>query len=444
MLRETVAAFCLAALAFVAHAQETDRVVIKILSPTRPAMAIPDFRGAGDAAQYMDVFNRTLWSELEDSGRLAIVPKSLYPLRPPQRPEDFRPQGPRLADWSEPPVKAIYLAFGYTASQAGQTVVRAWLYDVRQPDLANAQVFGKTYLAPLSEEGARRAARDFAADILGYFGGVSLADSKIYFVSDRTGAKEIWVMDSDGRNQRPITRFNSISIEPAVSPDGTRIAFTSYARGNPQVFLFSVDPARDLRFKNQTASLSSSPAFTPDGQHIVYSSSAGTDRCCRIFIANLDETGFRPITAPGPIDTEPKVNPRTGADLVFVSERSGRFQIYRMNVEGADVERLTPGEGEASNPAWAPDAQHIAFAWTRGYAPGNYNIFVMDVATREYTQLTHQEGKNEHPSWAPGGRHIVFSSTRSGKLQIWSMLADGTRLRQLTTEGNNDRPVWGR
>ncbi|MGE5569220.1 MAG: DPP IV N-terminal domain-containing protein [Rhodospirillales bacterium] len=249
-------------------------------------------------------------------------------------------------------------------------------------------------------------------------------------------------MDSDGGNQRQVTRFNSISIEPAVSPDGSRLAFTSYARGLPRIFLFSIDPVRDLRFYNQQASVNSSPAFTPDGQHIIYSSSAGG--CCRIFIASLNGTGFRPITAPGSIDTEPKVNPRTGADLVFVSGRSGRAQMYRMNLEGADVQRLTTGEGEAANPAWSPDGQHIAFAWTRGYAPGNWNIFVMDVATREYTQLTHQEGKNEHPSWAPDGRHIVFSSTRSGKPQIWSMLAGGTRLKQLTKDGNNDRPVWAR
>ncbi|MGE5569221.1 MAG: hypothetical protein ACM3S5_09325 [Rhodospirillales bacterium] len=66
-----------------------------------------------------------------------------------------------------------------------------WLYNVQQPDLANAQVLGKTYLAQLTEDGARKAAREFAADILSNFGGVSLAESKVYFVSDRTGSKEI-------------------------------------------------------------------------------------------------------------------------------------------------------------------------------------------------------------------------------------------------------------
>jgi TolB protein len=115
-----------------------------------------------------------------------------------------------------------------------------------------------------------------------------------------------------------------------------------------------------------------------------------------------------------------------------------------MNMDGADVERLTPGIGEASNPSWHPGGQIIAFAWTQGYAAGAWNLFTMDVATRKYTQLTHGEGKNENPSWAPDGVHIVFMSTRGGSRQIWTMLADGTQLQQLTTLGHNETPVWGR
>ena len=60
------------------------------------------------------------------------------------------------------------------------------------------------------------------------------------------------------------------------------------------------------------------------------------------------------------------------------------------------------------------------------------------------TQLTHGEGKNEHPSWAPDGKHLVFASTRGGTSQIYSMLADGHEVQQLTTVGHNERPVWGK
>ncbi|MGE5568856.1 MAG: hypothetical protein ACM3S5_07450 [Rhodospirillales bacterium] len=449
---------CVAAAVLVLAAQD---VRIELSKGDRAAIAVPDLRGAGEAQQYMNVFNQTLWSDLEGSGLYRMAPKSMYPLQVPQRPEDFRPpvmpakptqrgappprpvsRGPWLTDWSDPPVNANYLAFGYTAAQAGQIVLRGWLYNVGQADLANAQVFGKTYLAPLGEDGARRVAHEFAADILKQFGGTSLAGTKIYFVSTRggKGTKEIWSMDYDGANQKPITQYGSTSITPAVSPDGTKLAFTTYQRGNPAIFVFSLETGRRLPFYSPVSSLVATPEFTPDGQRILFSSSVGG--WPQIYIASTDGSGLRRISYSSSIDMEPAVNPKTGTDIVFVSGRSGLPQLYRMNIEGADVQRLTTGEGEAVNPSWHPDGQHIAFAWTRGFAPGNYNIFVMDVATRRFTQLTHGAGRNENPSWAPDGRHIVFSSNRSGSNQIWTMLADGTQLKQLTTQGQNEMPVW--
>jgi TolB protein len=446
-----------AAAALLLAAQQSD-VIIKLTKGDKVAIAVPDLRGAGDAQQFMDVFNQTLWSDLESSGLFYMVPKSMYPLQVAQRPEDFRPpveaarggrqipQGPWLTDWSAPPVKANYLSFGYTAAENGQLVLRGWLYNVVQPTISSAQVFGKVYLAPLSEDGARKEAHDFAADILKQFGGVSLQGTKIYFVRGSRGVKEIWSMDPDGANQKQITSYRSISLTPAISPDGTRLAFTSFAKGNPGIFVFSLDTGRRLPFYNVESSVVTTPEFTPDGTQILYAAAlgSGTQVWTQICIANLDGSNMRRLTYSRSVDVEPKVNPKTGAEIAFISGRSGPAQLYRMTMEGTDVRLLTTGEGDVANPAWHPDGQHLAFSWTRGYAPGNYNIFVMDVASRNFVQLTHGAGRNEHPSWAPDGRHLVFSSNRSGSNQIWTMLADGTQLKQLTTQGENEMPVWGK
>jgi len=348
-----------------------------------------------------------------------------------------------MQDWSGPPAQANFLAFGYTATQNGVLVLQGWLFDLSK-DMANAQLIGKRYLGTVDEAGARKVAHEFAADIITTFGGKSLFGSHIYFTSDRTGHKEIWMMDPDGKGQRQITRFSNISTYPTISPDGSKIAFTSWVKGQPAIFIFSVDPVRDLRYYNQAASVNQAGSFTPDGKQIVYASSAGTGRCCRIFAANLDGTGFRPISSSSAIEVEPKVNPKTGTDIVFSSGRSGPQQVYRMSMDGGDVERLTPGIGEASNASWHPDGQRIVFAWTQGYSTGAFNIFTMNVATKEYVQLTHGDGKNENPSWAPDGVHIVFAKTRGSSSQIYTMLADGTQLQQLTTTGQNERPVWGK
>lgn len=431
-----------------------DRIVIEIMkSGGKGAMAVPDLRGSGAAAPLMTAFNQTLWDELDGSGLFRMVPKTSYPLNVPQRPEDWQPEttrtqsttdlGRRLRDWAGPPVNASYMTLGYTAEQGGRLVLFGWLYNAAQPDIANAQVFGKIYNGSLDEAGARQVAREFASDILAKFGATSLAGSKIVFVSTRTGSKEIWQMDYDGANQKAVTTYRSISSTPAVSPDGTRVAFTSYVRSRPEILIHSLLTGRRLPFLNQDASMNATPNFTPDGNQILFSSTAGGGYA-QIFIANANGSNMRRLTNVRAVEVEPKVNPKNGSEVVFVSGRSGPQQIYRMNIEGTDVVRLTTGEGEASNPAWHPEGQHIAFAWTRGFEPGNFNIFVMDVATRRVDQLTHGAGRNENPTWAPDGKHIVFASRRSGRMQIYTMLADGTQIRQLTTQGENTMPVWSK
>ncbi len=146
---------------------------------------------------------------------------------------------PWLTDWSNPPVKANYLAFGYTGVQGDRLVLSGWLYNVGQPDPSSAQVIGKLYYGTLDAAGAKKVAREFAADILQQFGAKSLDGSKIYFVSDRTGNKEIWSMDYDGSNQHEMTHYKSVSTMPTVSPDGKTVAFTTYALGNPKIMLYS-------------------------------------------------------------------------------------------------------------------------------------------------------------------------------------------------------------
>src|SRR5260370_9666018 len=451
---------------FVLMAQDASIIVTK---GALPVIALPDLRGAGYAQRFMAASNEPLSDDVKGAGRFKIAAKTSLPTFVPQQPSDFQqpppprverpargrqeppePGGPLtgggywMQDWSSPPAQANYLAFGYTAAQNGVLVLQGWFYDLSKDTPANAQLIGKRYLGTVDEAGASKVAHEFAADIITLFGGQSLFGTHIYFSSNRTGHKEIWMMDADGKNQRQITHFNNISTYPTVSPDGSKIAFTSWVKGQPAIFIFSVDPVRDLRYYNQAASVNQAGSFTPDGKQIVYASSAGTGRCCRIFVANLDGTGFRPISSSSVIEVEPKVNPKTGTDIVFSSGRSGPQQVYRMNMDGSDLERLTPGIGEASNASWHPDGQRIAFAWTQGYATGAFNIFTMNVATKEYVQLPHGDCKNENPNWAPEGVHIVFAKTRGNSSEIYTMLADGTQLQQLTTGGQNERPVWGR
>jgi TolB protein len=205
----------------------------------------------------------------------------------------------------------------------------------------------------------------------------------------------------------------------------------------------SIDTGRKLVYYNQQASMNAASDFLPDSRHLlIYSTANGG--FSQIYETDLDGADLHRITHSASLEVEPKVNPKTGQDMVFVSGRGGTPQVYRMSIDGTDVSRLTTGEGDAVNPAWNPDGQHIAFSWTRGFEPGNFNIFVMDVASRDVVQLTHGSGRNENPSWAPDGVHLVFSSKRGRNTQLYTMLADGSQVQQLTTQGNNEKPVWSK
>jgi TolB protein len=462
----------LAASALMLTGQDAD-IQGRIISGEKPKLAVPDLRGAGLAQKFMQAFNDTLWNDLDNAGVLTLVAKSVYPLNVPQRPEDFVPPnaigkstGPWLTDWSGSPVNANDLAFGYAAEQGGLFVVLGNLYNLSQPTPAAATLFGnKRYVGSLDEAGAKKVARDFAADILAQFGGKSLSGTKIYFDSDRTGprtlpdgtkvgVKEIWSMDYDGSNQVQLTNYKSLSITPTVSADGTMFAFTSYPQqergghlvdGNPQIMIHSVEPNRRLSFYNPVSSVVATPEFTPDGKHVLFATKQGADKDEKIYIANLQGGDLNPISHVSAIEEEPKVNPKNGSQVAFISGRTGpQEQLWLMSIDGGGAEMLTPGDGYVANPSWRPDGQWIAFAWTHGYEYGQFNIFIMNVSTRKYIQLTHNAGVNENPTWAPDGLHIVFTSKRGRSTQIFTMLADGTHVQQLTTQGNNFQPVWAK
>lgn len=426
----------------VLRAQTDARIEIN-KGPGQPSLAVIDFRGTGASQSFMNAFNGTLFSDLQTSGMFKMIPKSLFPLQNPQRPEDLRPtsgRGLALADWAGAPVNASHLVYGYAADQNGSFVLYGYVNGTRTPQ--SQPLLFKRYFGGLDDAGARQVAHQFAADIIAQFGGASLAGSKIYFVSTRTGAKEIWSMDFDGSNQKQLTSNHSINIEPSVSMDGTKIAFTSYAKGTPHIVIMDAATGRTLPFYNQQASLNGSPSFSPDGKKVFYSSSASG--YAQIYEADLDGRNYRRISNARAVEVEPKVNPRSPGLIAFASGRSGPEQIFTMNVDGGNVQRISDGTGEASNPSWHPDGQHLLFSWTRGYAQGAFNVFIMDTVSRQFDQLTSSAGRNENPSWAPDGRHLCFMSTRSGGPQIWTMLADGTQLQRLTSAAQNLSPVWGK
>jgi TolB protein len=160
-----------------------------------------------------------------------------------------------------------------------------------------------------------------------------------------------------------------------------------------------------------------------------------------IYVVDSGGAHLHRITFATGVSTSPAWNPKTGKQIVFVSDRGGEPVLYMANSDGTDVQKIDmPDMGYVIDPSWSPNGQLLAFSWRR--PTGNFDIYVMDIVSHQLVELTRDQARNERPSWAPDGRHIVFESTRSGTRQIWSMLADGTAARQLTFEGQNESPNW--
>lgn len=432
--------FGLISLCIPSHAQDWVRIGSN-LGNAKIRVAAADFKPVGDDPQTPSLkaaFDSTLYNDLGSAGIFDLVSKSFAPPGMPGSPQEIN-----LPQWSAAPASAAMVAFGALSVANGRLVVYGWLDDTS--NTANPQVLGKQYNEAASQDMARTIAHRFADEIIARLGGGinGIAETKIYFISSRTGSKEVWVMDYDGANEHAVTHLGSISLSPRVSPDNSRVAFATLGREGWTVRMYSLDLGRLVSFPAGTAGGSNqSPAWSGDGSKLAFSSSRTGDP--EIWVADANGSEPKRITYFKGPDVSPTWNPKTNAQMAWVSGRTGLPQIYTMDQDGANIQRMTDG-GYAVSPSWHPSGQFLTFSWNRKYgpgAPGGQDIYVMDIATKRWQQLTHDAGTNDFPSWAPDGRHIVFERKQGGRTEIWEMLADGTDQHQLTHSGNNFMPNW--
>jgi TolB protein len=411
------------------------------LGNERIRIAAADFKPVGTDPQtpaLKAAFDATLYDDLGNAGIFDLVSKSMAPQAAPGSPQEIN-----LAQWSAAPANAAMVAFGALSATNGRLVVYGWLDDTR--NTVNPQVLGKQYNEEASQDMARTVAHRFADEIILRLGGGinGIAETKIYFVSSRSGTKEIWEMDYDGQNQHAVTHLGTISLSPRISPDNSRIAFASLGHNGWDIRTYSLELGRLVSFPAGTAGGSNqSPAWSGDGTKIAFSSSRSGDS--EIWVADASGGNLRSVTSIRGPNIAPTWNPRTNAQIAWASGRTGEPQIYTMDQDGANMQRLTDS-GYAVSPSWSPNGQFLTFAWDRKYgpgAPGGRDIYVMDIASKRWLQLTHDAGINDYPSWAPDNRHIVFERAVGGRSQIWSMLSDGTGQHQLTETGSNFMPNW--
>lgn len=392
-------------------------------------IAIPTFEGEPGAIPLKEnLFSPVIYKDLELSGYF-VKPKNQSYVEGNFK-NDKLSQKTDFLEWGR--LGASFLLLGTYASDGSSLSADVMLFDVG----TGKRIFGKKF-QNFSIAQQRTLAHKISDEIVYYITHIKgVANTKILFISDRTGNKEVWIMDADGANQRQITRDKSICSAPCWGKNATEIYYTTFKEYNPDLCGTYLDGSKTW-FISSFPGLNVSPSWSDKTERIVLTLSK--DGNSEIYSMDRNGKNLKRLTYNNSIDSTPSWSP-SGTEIIFTSDRTGTPQLYTMNSEGFNVQRLT-FQGKYNDGAmWSPKGDKIAF---HARAEGTFNIYLSNPApSSEWIQLTYYQDNNEDPCWAPDGQHLVFSSNRTGKSQIFLMHVDGTGQTQLTTQGNNTSAAW--
>ena len=287
--------------------------------------------------------------------------------------------------------------------------------------------------------------------------------AQIVFSSGRDGNAEIYVMDTDGGNQQNLTNNPASDHSPSWSPDGKRIVFVSdraghakdgiHGRPTYEIYVIDADGSNPQNLTNHRGD-DGAPSWSPDGKRIVFSSDRdqGRDDPHNSEIYVMDADGGKPqnLTNSPHEDKYPSWSP-DGKRIVFSSSREGHFrnllritdEIYVMDADGSNEQRLTENRNNDWQPVWSPDGERIAFSSDTKGDVRIFDIYVMDTDGGNLQNLTNHHTWNGSPSWSPNGERIVFHSFRDGNTDVYVMDTDGGNLQNLTNHPRSDSgPAW--
>nr|WP_302474584.1 Tol-Pal system beta propeller repeat protein TolB [Roseococcus sp. MDT2-1-1] len=382
-------------------------------------IAIPDMAGGPLGAQ----ISRVIANNLRSSGLFRPVERAAFIQSP-----DAAAATPRFQDWRV--IGAVALVTGRVQQGGDGLRVEFRLWDV----LPEQQALGTAYNASASNW--RRIAHIISDDIYkrmlgedGYF------NTRVAYVSE-TGPRDrrvrrLAIMDQDGENHAFLTDGRFQALSPRFHPNAQQIAFMSYERNEPRVWLFNLQSGRQEPL-GSFGGMTLSPRFSPDGRSVVLSAIRGGD--ANIFVVDLASRRERQLTAAAGLDVSPCFSP-DGSQIVFNSDRGGDQQLYVMDAGGGGARRISFGNGRYATPVWSPRGDLIAF--TR-IARGQFAIGVMR-PDGSGERILSEGWAMESPTFAPNGRVLMFyreSQARDARGGGYS-----ARLASIDIAGFNERPI---
>ena len=403
--------------------------VININNPKRSLYPIAVPQGVGDAAMAREIAEITSF-DLSVAGWFKVLDPSSFLA-------DLAAE--QLAIVTDPwkDVGAYGVVKSKVSGSGDKVEIEFRLYEVEKGDTA---VLSKVYKG--SKDKLRSLVHQWCNDVVKYYTGEDgFFGSKIAFVvKAKKKGSQVAAMDFDGKGVYSVTRNSSINILPAWSRSGSQIAFTSYMRDNPDIYVVGAGGGRPTRISKYPG-MNTGASWSPDGSKLAVTLSK--DGNPEIYIIDSG-TGkvIKRITDNKAIDTSPAWSP-DGSELAFVSDREGGPQIFVTSASGGgSAKRVSFNGSYNTTPTWSPAAGVRALAYTTRDG-GNFDIVVLDLDSSKMTRITQDEGNNEEPSFAPNGRAIAFASTRSGAPGIYLANADGSGKALRVWSGSATSIDWG-
>jgi len=404
--------------------QQEVRIRIREGMPMVP-VAMPEFLFSPNSVTDETIKNEmytVLWNDLSYSRIFKLVPREHYSYI-----RKIDPSHVVYKDWAS--IQANILITGQLEVTPEQRIIFSMkVYDVQSEKF----IFGRNFGG--KKELLRLIAHRASDAMMGYFGENPLFTSKVVFVSERDGNSEIYMMDFDGERERRITYNEDLDMLPSWSFDREKILYTSYRKGNPDLYMFYLYTGKTELVSTGQANYSAD--WSREGDRIIYTSTRSGN--AEIYIKDMKTRKEKRLTFNNAIDTSPSWSPN-GREVAFISNRGGTAQVYLMDAEGSNIRRITSEGTRHDSPEWSPDGTRVAYTLMLG---GGIDIYIYNLKNNTISKLTENAWRNENPTWSPDGRHIIFASNRSGTYQLYTIDYDGANLRQLTSSGENKMPAW--
>ena len=312
----------------------------------------------------------------------------------------------------------------------GSYNIRYKLHDtIKSTELSQ---LGQTAPARYTRLSAHKIADDIYEKMTGTRGAFA---TRIAYVNENRRAKDyrLEIADADGESVQVAVRSNEPIISPSWSPDGTKVAYVSFEKRKPVIYVQNLVTGSRTIVVNEKGS-NSAPAWSPDGSKLAVSLSK--DGHTQVYSVNATGGGLRRLSNSNGIDTEPQWS-ADGQHIYFTSDRSGGPQIYRMSANGGAASRVTFNGSYNISPRVSSDGKTLAWISQRD----GFSLYAMDLASGQEIRLA--DAATE-PSFSPNGKYIMYATKGGGRTSLAVVSVDGRVKQRLTTQAGNIRePNWG-